>query len=65
MGVIMEKIYKIVEEKAGHPGRMELASQTGIPRTKAAALDDNPENVKVLTQAASKIINQDVSTLLE
>lgn len=64
MGAQIEKIFKVVEEKAGMNGRIQLASRTGISRTKALELPDNPEDVAMVKNLATEIVGQSIEAFL-
>ncbi len=64
MGDKLVEIIEIVSEKAGTSGRMTLAEKTGITRTKAAKIEDTPENVSKLKDEASSIIGESIDKYL-
>lgn len=64
MGATLEKIFKIVTEKAGYDGRMHLAEKTGIPRTKAAEMDDTPEVINRVKAVADEIVGKDIDQFM-
>lgn len=64
MGLKMEKIFKVVSEKAGLDARMRLASKTGITKQVAAKNPDNEEQVKILKDVASELLGEDISKYL-
>ena len=61
MGATLNKIYKIVTQKAGFKGRMRLAVKTGISRTKALRIEDTKEAIAKFRSAANEIIGRDIS----
>ncbi len=65
MGMILERIYKIVETKGGLPGRLKLAQETGITMQQAITMRDKIMTVKQFKKAASKILGTDINELLE
>ncbi|MBN2346057.1 MAG: hypothetical protein JXO51_06670 [Candidatus Aminicenantes bacterium] len=64
MGKTLARIYQIVEEKGGLPGRMKLAQKTGISLQQAAAMRDRAELVKRFKKAAGEILETDINHLL-
>lgn len=60
MGSMLEKIYEIVTDKAGFKGRMQLAESTGISRTQALEIADDPEILSRFKAEADKIVGQDI-----
>jgi len=64
MGEKIVKIYELVTDKAGLEARMELAKRSGVPRSKAAQVEDKDELLEKFIRLASEIIGQDVNDLL-
>jgi hypothetical protein len=64
MGKLLERIYLIVEEKAGIPGRIKLAQETGLPQQQAASIRDKADLVRRSKKAATKILGQEIDDLL-
>ncbi len=64
MGEKLAKIYKIVEEKGGNPGRIKLASVTGLPKKDAEEMKDKPEIVDKFRAVASEILGFSIDELL-
>jgi hypothetical protein len=64
MGEKLAKIYKIVEEKGGNPGRIKLASVTGLPKKDAEEMKDKPEIVDKFRAVASEILGFNIDELL-
>ena len=60
MGATLDKIYKVVTDKAGFKGRMRLAVRTGISRTKAMQMEDSPEVITKFKKEADEIVGQDI-----
>lgn len=60
MGATLDKIYKVVTDKAGFKGRMRLAVRTGISRTKAVQMEDTPEIITKFKKEADEIVGQDI-----
>jgi len=65
MGEKLAKIYQIVEEKGGNPGRIKLASATGLPRKDAAEMKDKPEIVDKFKSIASEILGFNIEEFLQ
>ncbi len=63
MGKQLEKIYEIVTQKAGLNARMNLASKTGISKSKAAKMPDTDELVNKFKALASDLIGEDIDNL--
>ncbi len=49
------KYYKYVGDKAGLPGKMQLARVTKIPSTQAAMEPDSPETLRRFREAVAQI----------
>ena len=64
MGEKLVKLYEIVTNKAGLEARMELAQRSGVPRSKAAQVEDKDELVEKFKRLASEIIGQNVDDLM-
>jgi hypothetical protein len=64
MGAKLLAIYDLVTQKAGTNGRMELAEKTGVPKVKAADMEDTDKILKKFKTAAAEIIGHDVDELL-
>ena len=64
MGATLQKIYEIVTEKGGYEARMALAQKTGIPRTKAAEMEDSPEVINRFKAAADEILGSDIDQFM-
>jgi len=47
--------YKYIREVAGYEGKIDLATTTKIPSTKAAIEPDSDENIKMFKEAVEKI----------
>ncbi|HOW45739.1 MAG TPA: hypothetical protein PK919_11305 [Candidatus Aminicenantes bacterium] len=60
----LEMIYRVVEEKAGFKGRMRLVVKTGVPRSVASSMTDDPMIVEKFKTAASEILGHDINLLL-
>lgn len=65
MGEKLAKIYKIVEEKGGNPGRIKLASVTGLPKKDAEEMKDKPEVVEKFKAVASEILGFSIDEYLQ
>jgi len=60
----LDRIYRIIEEKTGFKGRMRLVVKTGIPKSVAASMPDDPQVVEKFKYAASDILGRDISEYL-
>jgi len=60
----LEQIYRIIEEKSGFKGRMRLVVKTGVPKSLAASLPDDPQVVEKFKFAASDILGRDINEFL-
>jgi hypothetical protein len=60
----LELIFRVVEEKAGFKGRMRLVVKTGVPKSVASQMPDDPELVNKFMRAASEILSHDISDFL-
>jgi len=65
MGEKLAKIYKIVEEKGGNPGRIKLAMATGLPKKDAEEMKDKPEVVEKFKSIASEILGHNIDEFLQ
>jgi Mrp family chromosome partitioning ATPase len=65
MGNTLSRIYQLVEEKGGLPGRMKLAQATGVTQQQAAEAKDKAETVKRFKKAATEILGIDINELLK
>lgn len=65
MGEKLAKIYKIVEEKGGTPGRISLALKTGLPKKDAEEMKDKPEVVEKFKAIASEILGRNIDEFLQ
>ncbi len=54
------RIYEIVTEQAGLPGRMELARKTGLTMVQAAEAKDTEELLSKFKAVASDIIGKGI-----
>lgn len=64
MGRELEKIFDVVEEKAGNNGRMRLAKITGISKAKALEIPDDADSISLIKRAASEIIGKNIDEYL-
>jgi hypothetical protein len=55
MGIKLMQYYKFMNDEAGLKGKMQLATETNIPSTKAALVSDSPENIKIFNDAVAKL----------
>jgi hypothetical protein len=60
----LDQIYRVIEEKAGFKGRMRLVVKTGVPRSVAASMADDPQVVEKFMIAASDILGHSISEFL-
>jgi hypothetical protein len=65
MGVLLEKIHRIVEEKGGLPGRLKLAQMTGLTQQQAVDMKDKAAVVKRFKKAAAEILGTDIDAWLK
>ena len=63
MGKQLERIYEIVTQKAGLDARMNLASKTGVSKSKAAEIPDTDELVNKFKALASDLIGENIDNL--
>lgn len=64
MGERLVQIYDIVTEHCGYDGRMRLAVQTGITRSKALEIDDTPERIDHFKKEASEILKRNIDEFM-
>jgi len=65
MGEKLAKIYKVVEEKGGNPGRISLALKTGLPKKDAEEMKDKPEIIERFKAIASEILGFNIDEFLQ
>ena len=65
MGEKLAKIYKIIEERAGNPGRIRLAMATGLPRKDAEEMKDKPDVIDKFKSIASEILGSSIDEFLQ
>ena len=65
MGEIIVKMYDVITQRAGYEGRLKFAEKIGIPRNKAAQIEDTPDLVAKCAKEASAIIGQDIYVYLK
>lgn len=63
MGKQLERIYEIVTQKAGLDARMNLASKTGVSKSKASEIPDTDELVNKFKALASNLIGENIDNL--
>jgi len=63
MGKQLERIYEIVTQKAGLDARMNLASKTGVSKSKASEIPDTDELVNKFKALASALIGENIDNL--
>ena len=61
----LEQIYRIIELKTGFKGRMRLVVKTGVPKTVAVSMPDDPEMVNKFKMAANDILGHDINEFLQ
>ena len=59
MGMKLMQYYKYVNDELGLKGKMQLATETNVPSTKAALEPDSTENVMKFKQAVSQLTGKD------
>jgi hypothetical protein len=64
MGEKLEKIFSIVEEKAGNNGRLKLAQLTKITKSQAKDMNDDAELVTTFKRIASEILGKNIDEFL-
>lgn len=64
MGERLVQIYDIVTEHAGYDGRLRLAVQTGITRSKAMEIEDTPERIDHFKKEAGEILKRSIDELM-
>jgi len=64
MGRILNRIYKVIENKKGLEARMTLAKTTGISRKEAESSEDTPELIEKIKKAADEISGGDIDEFL-
>ncbi len=64
MGLILAKIFQVVEAQEGFDGRIKLVESLGISKDKAKAVEDEAQIVEFAIQQASFIIGKDIGQLL-
>ena len=60
----LEQIYRTIELKSGFKGRMRLVVKTGVPKSVAVSMPDDPEIVEKFKMAASDILGHDINEFL-
>lgn len=58
MAEILLKYYNYIRVTAGFEGKIDLATSTKIPSTRAAIEPDSPENIQLFKSAVEKITGQ-------
>ena len=56
MGKTLAKIFQIVEERGGLPGRLKLVQATGITQQQAGEIKDQAALVRRAKKAAAEIL---------
>ena len=57
------KYYKYIREVAGYTGKIDLATSTKIPSTRAALEPDSEENIEKFKKAIKKITEKEAPEL--
>ncbi len=65
MGQVLARIFQIVEEKGGLPGRLKLAERMGMTQQQAGEIKDRAALVKRAKKTASEILDLPVEDLLK
>jgi hypothetical protein len=65
MGKVLERICKIVEEKGGLPGRLNLVQMTGITQQQAVEMKDKAVIIKRFKKAAKEILHIDIDEMMK
>ncbi|MCJ7525567.1 MAG: hypothetical protein MUP71_10165 [Candidatus Aminicenantes bacterium] len=60
----LEQIYRIIEEKTGFKGRMRLVVKTGVPKSLAISMHDDPAVMEKFKIAANDILGRDINEFL-
>lgn len=63
MGMILSKIFELVESHEGLNGRIKLVEALAITKEKAKVVEDDPHIVEFAKQQASAIMGKDISKL--
>ena len=58
MGIKLMQYYKYMSDKQGLKGKMQLATETNIPSTKAALAPDSRDNIEIFKEAVEKLTGQ-------
>lgn len=58
MAEILLKYYKYIRDIAGYEGKVDLATMTKVPSTKAAMEPDSEENIMIFKRAIEKITGE-------
>ncbi len=59
MGEIILKYYKYASELGGLRAKLEIAKITLIPVTRAAFIEDTPENIRIFRQAVKDVLGKE------
>jgi hypothetical protein len=60
MGKILGHIFQTVEDKAGIPGRIRLAQETGLSQQQALTIRDKVDTIRRCKKAATEILGKDI-----
>ena len=64
MGVILFKIFKIVESEGGVPARLKFAQKVKISINNVKKIKDKPEYINKFVMIAQEILGKDINDLL-
>ena len=64
MGVILFKIFKIVETEGGVPARLKFAQKAKISMDKVKKIKDKPEYIEKFKKLAGAVLGKDIDDLL-
>jgi hypothetical protein len=65
MAEVLLRIFQIVEDRGGLPGRLKLVQMTGITQQQAGEMKDKASLIKQVKKAASQILETDINPLLK
>jgi hypothetical protein len=65
MGVILQRIFQIVEDQGGLSARMKLVQMTGITQQQAGEVKDKASLIKQVKKTALAILGSEVDELLK
>jgi len=65
MGLILTKIFDLVESHEGYDGRIRLVEALAISKDKAKSVPDEPQIIEFAKQQASLILGKDISRIMK